>query len=55
VENEWEKLMYELAFEWKLKSYPEEVQKRLVPASDPGMELKGKWISFLGFEKAWNM
>jgi hypothetical protein len=55
VENEWEKLMYELAFDWKLKSYPEEVQKRLVPASDPGMELKGKWISFLGFEKAWNM
>jgi len=25
VENEGEKLMYELAFDWKLKSYPEEV------------------------------
>ena len=55
VENEWEKLMYKSALDWKQKTYPKEVQKRLVVASDTCLEPKGKWISFLGFEKEWNM
>jgi hypothetical protein len=55
VENEWDKLMYKSALDWKQKTYPEEVQKRLIDASDPCLEPKGKWISFLGFEKEWNM
>ena len=55
VENEWEELMYKSALDWKQKTYPEEIQKRLVDASDTCLEPKGKWISFLGFEKEWNM
>ena len=55
VENEWEKLMYKSALDWKQKTYPKEVQKTLVVASDTCLEPKGKWISFLGFEKEYNM
>ena len=55
VENEWEKLMYKSALDRKQKTYPKEVQKRLVVASDTCLEPKGKWISLLDFEKEWNM
>jgi hypothetical protein len=55
VENEWEKLMYKSALDWKQRTYPEEVLKRLVVASDTCPEPKEKWVSFLGFEKDWNM
>ena len=51
VENEWEKLMYKSALDRKQKTYPKEVQKTLVVASDTCLEPKGNWISFLGFEK----
>jgi hypothetical protein len=47
--------MYKSALDWKQKTYPEEVQKRLVDASDTCLEPKGKWTSCLDFEKERNM
>ena len=55
MENDWDKLMYKSALDWKQKKYPDEIQKLLVDASDHCLEIKGKWISFLDFEKEWNM
>lgn len=45
--------MYKSALDWKRKKYPDEIQKLLVDASDHCLE--PKLISFLDFDKEWNM
>ena len=34
VKNDWDKLLYKSALDWKEKKFPEEVEKILVDASD---------------------
>ena len=56
VKNDWDKLLYKSALDWKEKKFPEEVEKILVDASDQSLDATaGNWISFLNFEKEWNM
>jgi hypothetical protein len=56
MDNGLEKFMYNSALDWKRKTYPDEVANVLVDASDHSVDAAaGKWISFLYFEREWNM